>query len=988
MEVSGAVGLQHHRSPVGAAANAWDGPPVPCPSTQAPSEAYIRRLIQEELHLQLFETCQDKSKPFGELRLLFKDVKQERTVTEERRRQGLDQIQLVQQTFPAIQSLIDCAKPLSAVAARAGSKDLLGKKPTGLVASLFGGLKRSAVVPKASEIEAERPDASCPNVYEQFKCLQEAKCSFLDAKREVERLVWKGQPFDQLDEKVALREEARRNYINAISYAMEDILRMTGCPDKSSLENHIGNTRQARNDLVKCIEHVKAAVASSALFLDAATVTVPIDSEGPGAYESVANAWQHYREQCDQKSSKIPQASQQSLEAITKMESMKMKLLFVVEPSKLQTCFDWAHSQSSRGDESQLLEQLKKASQLLAEEKVFWEGFDAIDKLPLGAISSFSQQECERRTRYLDNLADANVAYDLLEAEHQHHSDSLPEQSELKKNKVLTMFQGKAQQRENSLIDVDVAALQLKKERIGAVPTKLPAFVKKLEDTKKKAKQAGHELEGAMNELFQLAQIFPEITTRVRYEKSMESAIPPELRPLWKAMRTLEEFEDYKELTTDSRHTVYKVKEGDEHFALKAYSIGESTSSSHRDVLRTCLREASLLFRLQHPNIVKVSAIFASPGRLCIQMPFYENSSLDVWVAAKHPTQPTVRRACGQALLALNHCHVMRVVHADVKPANILVDTLNNAALADFDISFDTATRCSSVRMTQLFIGGTAGYLAPEVQNDGQPASFKSDMFAFGRTLLTVQALETGHALASRLLHTNPDQRPSAGEVLAHPVIREAFDSTPEYTCKCSGGCMDYKNSGVGVVCPASHFICQECLDQWVRAELDLIVASSDYLAKHRQRRGLIVCPQCKSMDIDEGLLDDQEVTKFVDPSTYKQYRDARDASTEQRVFEERKAEFDDQVAALERRYASLHAGQVRQQQEAINEAATREFLKRNFPNAKQCPECGYGPVINENCRNLATHDGQAVAGGRISNRCPRCNYFDRDWNNWAPWRP
>ena len=67
-------------------------------------------------------------------------------------------------------------------------------------------------------------------------------------------------------------------------------------------------------------------------------------------------------------------------------------------------------------------------------------------------------------------------------------------------------------------------------------------------------------------------------------------------------------------------------------------------------------------------------------------------------------------------------------------------------------------------------------------------------------------------------------------------------------------------------------------------------------------------------------------------------------------------------------------------------EAASAEFLRRQYPNARMCPRCRCGPVINENCFDLQAHHNEASGRGRISNACRQCGFFTRDWNRWLPW--
>ena len=63
--------------------------------------------------------------------------------------------------------------------------------------------------------------------------------------------------------------------------------------------------------------------------------------------------------------------------------------------------------------------------------------------------------------------------------------------------------------------------------------------------------------------------------------------------------------------------------------------------------------------------------------------------------------------------------------------------------------------------------------------------------------------------------------------------------------------------------------------------------------------------------------------------------------------------------------------------------------LKKAFPDNQrlyQCPECSYGPIYHTNCGDLAAHNGNKSGTGKISNRCPKCNYFSRYIRNWKRW--
>lgn len=59
----------------------------------------------------------------------------------------------------------------------------------------------------------------------------------------------------------------------------------------------------------------------------------------------------------------------------------------------------------------------------------------------------------------------------------------------------------------------------------------------------------------------------------------------------------------------------------------------------------------------------------------------------------------------------------------------------------------------------------------------------------------------------------------------------------------------------------------------------------------------------------------------------------------------------------------------------------------RQMGQLRQCPQCGYGPVMNVNCDNLQAHDAERGQGtGRTTNHCPNCSYFSPRWTDWKIW--
>ena len=60
--------------------------------------------------------------------------------------------------------------------------------------------------------------------------------------------------------------------------------------------------------------------------------------------------------------------------------------------------------------------------------------------------------------------------------------------------------------------------------------------------------------------------------------------------------------------------------------------------------------------------------------------------------------------------------------------------------------------------------------------------------------------------------------------------------------------------------------------------------------------------------------------------------------------------------------------------------------LKRQMPDARQCFQCGFGPIDHYACADFAAHHGQQIGETRIDNSCPKCGWFSAHRNDWPVW--
>ncbi|GIM01082.1 hypothetical protein Vretimale_5933 [Volvox reticuliferus] len=103
--------------------------------------------------------------------------------------------------------------------------------------------------------------------------------------------------------------------------------------------------------------------------------------------------------------------------------------------------------------------------------------------------------------------------------------------------------------------------------------------------------------------------------------------------------------------------------------------------------MQIALREVQLLKAVSHPNIIKLQSAFRTPsGRVCMVFE-YGGKSTHQLLETRFPrgfSQPLLRRLTFQIVQALCYLHSRKIIHRDVKPANILVDSEGVLRLCDF----------------------------------------------------------------------------------------------------------------------------------------------------------------------------------------------------------------------------------------------------------------------------------------------------------------
>lgn len=169
---------------------------------------------------------------------------------------------------------------------------------------------------------------------------------------------------------------------------------------------------------------------------------------------------------------------------------------------------------------------------------------------------------------------------------------------------------------------------------------------------------------------------------------------------------------------------------------------------------------------LMHPNITTVFDYGEDEALTYLVMELVDGPSLAGLLRETGAMEPdVVRSIIGQAALGLGVAHEARVVHRDVKPANILVRPDGVVKVTDFGIA-RALDASGHTRMGEML--GTPNYISPE-QAMGRPATGASDLYALGvvahEMLTGSRPFDRGTPIATAMSHVNEPPPPLPGTV-------------------------------------------------------------------------------------------------------------------------------------------------------------------------------------------------------------------------------
>ncbi len=148
-------------------------------------------------------------------------------------------------------------------------------------------------------------------------------------------------------------------------------------------------------------------------------------------------------------------------------------------------------------------------------------------------------------------------------------------------------------------------------------------------------------------------------------------------------------------------------------------------------------READVIARLEHVNIMPIYEYGEQDGMAYLVMPYLTGGSLRDVLAARGALSLTETMTyIDQAASALDYAHAHGVIHRDLKPANFLLHADGRLVLADFGIARiieESTTTATTLTRTGAIVG-TPDYMAPEMAR-GETIDYRVDIYELGIVL-------------------------------------------------------------------------------------------------------------------------------------------------------------------------------------------------------------------------------------------------------------
>ena len=175
--------------------------------------------------------------------------------------------------------------------------------------------------------------------------------------------------------------------------------------------------------------------------------------------------------------------------------------------------------------------------------------------------------------------------------------------------------------------------------------------------------------------------------------------------------------------------TVFKAYHAalDRYVAIKAL---HPAFTAEPNFLERFQREARVVAKLEHPNIVPIYDFSEHEGRPYLVMKFIEGETLKARLNQGALSQAELDQVIESVGAALDYAHKQGVLHRDVKPSNVLIATDGRIYLADFGLARMAEAGESTISNDVML--GTPQYISPEQALGKRDLDNGTDIYSFG----------------------------------------------------------------------------------------------------------------------------------------------------------------------------------------------------------------------------------------------------------------
>ena len=248
--------------------------------------------------------------------------------------------------------------------------------------------------------------------------------------------------------------------------------------------------------------------------------------------------------------------------------------------------------------------------------------------------------------------------------------------------------------------------------------------------------------------------------------------------------------------------SVFELEYLPSHLRLAGKQINEE--ALNEEAKNALLRENNIMKQINSPYAVRYYGTIIFEGKLTVLMDFCDRGSIrDIMdFHDKTLNEQQIAFVMHDLLIALKLLHKMRIVHRDIKAANILANSKGELKLTDFGVSRQFAIDATTFSTVSTI--GTPYWMAPEVIIENQKYTFPADIWSVGTTAVEMaeggppyceynptQAMQAirqhgfpgfrqGNNLSevfqdfvSKCMVVDPKQRATIEELLRHPFVKQ-----------------------------------------------------------------------------------------------------------------------------------------------------------------------------------------------------------------------